>query len=750
MRDSLRPDGRLGVGTVALALFVGGLAAAAAYAFRVPGVDPSMWDGFAVVAGIRPPDAVLPGLWRMLASSAVRLWGVGGAVRALEVLGAAAVGVSSALVFLIVRQSLAFLCRFERRHAPWCRFLAPFFSFLAAVAFAAGDPLGRIGGALPPAGVRLVLFLASVHLALRWFAAGGAARILAAAAFAGMLSAETPFGLLLPIAFVFVSMAYWRCAADGIIEPPPAMFGTELPDGELPESSPLPRWRVLFAFLAAFLATAAADVAAYALAKGTVFDSWHFADLYVAWGVSWRAALLGAASPLGWVLGVSLCALPLLGALLTLPSVLRDDAQPPFGPGVLLFSVGVVALLQGGAFLSTRFWKFAPETMSVADDFLLAVFVLMAVAAVSLAGAALAFMCRGRAVARVTVPALFAAFAALSLRSLPKPTEAAMRAVVDDAVAETVAECRGAKWIFTDGLLDDAIELEALRRGIGLHPLDMMSGSAAVREDVARLLGGGSDLRLLSLGVPMLLRTWASEKAHGLDEAAVQLGFDFWRRDGLPLPESSGLVARTVWPDARLAADGVARAVEIARRIVALEDDVRRAHPPHALAEAYSAVAWRLSRFARLRGDEDLADALDRGNGALRYLTDTLAQERAKTFAQFTPKEGLLLALRRADFATATVYANAVLGNDEDDVDANFAMGMGALVRGRTDVAEQYLRKCLALRPDEPAVLNNLSILCRKSGRYDEAVKLAERALKLAPDNREVQKTLADAKARKP
>ena len=51
---------------------------------------------------------------------------------------------------------------------------------------------------------------------------------------------------------------------------------------------------------------------------------------------------------------------------------------------------------------------------------------------------------------------------------------------------------------------------------------------------------------------------------------------------------------------------------------------------------------------------------------------------------------------------------------------------------------------------NEVAALNNLSILCRKTNRFDEAVKLAEAAARICPDSEEVQKTLADAKAKKP
>ena len=129
----------------------------------------------------------------------------------------------AALFFLVVRQILALLYRGERIHAVWSRGLAPFFSVLAAVLLAASDPLGRIGGCLSAAGLHLLAFLLVVHLLLRWFVIGGAARLFAAMALMGVLSAESPLGLVLPLAFVFFYISVWRCVMDGFFAPPPTL-----------------------------------------------------------------------------------------------------------------------------------------------------------------------------------------------------------------------------------------------------------------------------------------------------------------------------------------------------------------------------------------------------------------------------------------------------------------------------------------------------------------------------------------------
>ena len=172
--------------------------------------------------------------------------------------------------------------------------------------------------------------------------------------------------------------------------------------------------------------------------------------------------------------------------------------------------------------------------------------------------------------------------------------------------------------------------------------------------------------------------------------------------------------------------------------------------PSPALASAFSAVTWRLSRFARLREDQQMADNLDIANTALKRMLSVIEYERMRTFMQLTPREGLHLALRRTDFAEARRYSMVVLLNDEYDPEANFAMGMGALMVKNFKDAEMYLRRCLKKRPKEPAVLNNLSIICRKQRRWQEAEDFARKAIALLPGSPEVRQTLSDALKKAP
>jgi len=61
-----------------------------------------------------------------------------------------------------------------------------------------------------------------------------------------------------------------------------------------------------------------------------------------------------------------------------------------------------------------------------------------------------------------------------------------------------------------------------------------------------------------------------------------------------------------------------------------------------------------------------------------------------------------------------------------------------------------YLKRVLKRRPGEPAVLNNLSIICRKKRRWQEAEDYARKAIAILPDSPEVKQTLSDALKKAP
>lgn len=742
----------LGVKDVVLAGLAGLLAAAAIFVWGIPGLDPAMWNEVAVAAGVRPPQTIFPGFWRIFSGWAFSAFGVGGAIRLLTGVGAALGGASAAFVYLIIRQAFALLIRTGRSYPVWSGRIAPFFAFVAAFLFGISDPLSRIARVFSPSLLRLTVVLAILHLALRWLLVGGQWRLFPLVALMGLLAAETPFAFLLPAFFIGAYVLVWHGVLDGLYVKPE----------KLPEPDELPKWRMFFLFLGSLALGAYLNAAEFVSLGGVEANGWGAHDVYFRYvGGYWRV-FAGAASVVGWVLGLAFGVLPLLVTLKVFPMVARDDQPMPFSLGVLLFLVGALAVMQCGMLPAARFWTFTKDIVLVQSGFLLAFFAFCAMVAFALFGAAFAFECqrtylgegepRPGILLRGLVPTLTAFVAVLACRTVPKPVESEMQRIVDEAVRETVAECDGVTYLFTDGHLDAAVELCAKERGQTLYTLSMMSGASAWECTVRTrpFDPETDDWKNAQMGVPVLLRVWAGEKVGGMDAAAIQLGFEFWRRDRKPLPTLSGLVAREKGLAAETAAAGVARAKALSSRILAIAPKMETADPSPALSSAFSAVSWRLSRFARIREDAALANDLDASNTALKKMISVIEQERQRTFLQMTPREGLQIALRRANFADARRYAAAVLRANEDDAEANFAMGMSALTMNRYADAERYLRRCLKARPNEPATLNNLSIICRKLRRYKEAEDFARRALKILPDSPEVKQTLSDALKKAP
>lgn len=142
-----------------------------------------------------------------------------------------------------------------------------------------------------------------------------------------------------------------------------------------------------------------------------------------------------------------------------------------------------------------------------------------------------------------------------------------------------------------------------------------------------------------------------------------------------------------------------------------------------------------------------LADRLDRFNPEWQKVQERMDWIGQRGGMRLTPKEGLKLGLAKADFKLARSYARKVVVTDEDDVHANFALGMSYFTEKQYGRAEMHLKKCLIRAPDEPAVLNNLAIVQLRIGRYAEAEANAMKALKHFPDSSEIKTTLRHIRA---
>lgn len=152
--------------------------------------------------------------------------------------------------------------------------------------------------------------------------------------------------------------------------------------------------------------------------------------------------------------------------------------------------------------------------------------------------------------------------------------------------------------------------------------------------------------------------------------------------------------------------------------------------------------ADRAGQTETAMADVKISDELDHNNESLQTILKDMEKARTETLKQITPREGLQLALIRADFALARRYAEPILEAVPDDPSANFAMGMSYLSQGQLARAEEFLKRCLIKNPKEPAVWNNLAMIMLKLGRHEEAMTHAKKALELIPESAEVKDTI--------
>ena len=301
-----------------------------------------------------------------------------------------------------------------------------------------------------------------------------------------------------------------------------------------------------------------------------------------------------------------------------------------------------------------------------------------------------------------------------------------MYGVVSDFVREMVTEAEDAKMIFTDGSLDEEILEECKRRRVTLEPCSMM-GRTFSRE------------------------TFMEKMTNGL--AVAQLGLEALRRMDKTKLCFSGTLFRYGKMSENVRVKGGEFATKLAERILDLQKrNVVDSLNDEEMKSKFLFVQWRIARMcsmradragdvARSRKDAELVEKLDDLNPELRRIHETIRWIRSRDGDSLTPREGLRIALERADFALARLYATPILTAEPTHPDANFGMGMSYFVEGKYAQAEPYFKASLVRRPNEPAVLNNLAIAQMRMGKLAEAKRHVREAFRLCPDSPEVKKT---------
>ena len=746
--------------------------------FAFPALYPAAWSDAAVAAGLRPPTTVLPGIWRVFAS-VFYLGGTATGNALLPWVGRILGALTAGFAFLFFRVLVMQLVRLRLRTAERREVVQRLAAFAGALFFMCSDPMWCSGQVSTPAGLLTLLALAALFLFIRFLLDGGAASALASMFLSGVLTAETPWGLLL---FVFCWYGYLRAFRRGAL-----CEDNPLLDQGAGQSA---RWMLSFIWLVGVAVGVGVNCASFISLKGLEAAGKAGGDLPLMYLVQWWHSLSGSANPFGFALAFGVCVLPFGLCLYLLPRAVDEERLLPFHVGAVTCFAGVLAYAQLAMLTALWFWNWT-SSVRLLSPFFEQLLVLSAagtvVCVLTIFGTEaccrdLARLQRrhfvqlsqsGRFVLFISVVVVLAA-GVLPGRVLKTTRE--MLKVIDDYAREVVAECGTAKWIFTDGSYDARYELLAAEQKKDLFAISLIAGGSPYAQYL-RTRGPLDAEDRLSLGVSAAtgLRTWVREKPSRMKDVAVQQGFEMWKRQGLPLPPCSGVLARPDGMDEAVCRQGLERSQKLAKRILDIyaAGGLQKA-AGHSVCELFRYAQWRLARLARMRAERadnagdvktagietKLSEELDDCNSSLQRILADMDHARLMMLRQQTPREGLQLALARADFALAANYARPILKAIKDDPDANFAMAMSYYVQKQWTRAEEHFKVYLTKRTNEPAVWNNLALVYMELQRFNEAEQHAKKALELVPNSAEVKDTLrqieharkraSEAKAEKP
>lgn len=741
---------------------------------------PHLWDEMAVAARLRPPVGALPGLWRGLLSVMYAYLPADAIPSVLRIMGLVSAAVLSWLVYSILDDSLPDILRFRMRFLARGRAIVRFILSVSTMFFMCNEAVWRSCQGFGTTTFHLLLALVGLRLVIGFFHEGGNWRLYVSMLIWGVMGADGPVGVV----FGLVTLAaVYRKAF------------TNLDDNENPLANPIARRLVIGRMIrigfVAWLSAFATNYWLYGWFGGVrAAEDIPTNIVVVCFGGFWKA-FLSAVSPTGWMLAVGIVVAPFVVVLILLRKALTEDRFIGLSYAIVYLITGFISWsqLSGISCLWFRSWL---SGTAVRDDFANAFFCFVGTVTLVWALSVLCktFHFRGvRHIAAEQFPDavesetgnwailqmvqnsrygrwLIRALPFLLVASaLPMRGEWSLRrmlGIVDDYVKETVRESAGASRIFTDGMLDAAIELEAHRQGRRLLALSVFSGGSeydiAVRQ---RDIESEEDLKALESGAADALRYWTNEFPERLEDIAVQVGFERWKNAKIDYRlVYSGVLARFSKEGDDMDQEGIGIARALGDRII----DVYEYLYPDSVTDRrarqlFRFVQWRLSHLCRVRADilgatvwgteenrdEVLCKKLDELNAELQSISKRVGWMSEHHGAALLPREGLRLGLERADFRMAKSFAEIVLRSDPDDASANFAIGMFYLMDGQYARSEAYLERSLKRRSEDAAVLNNLSVVALRLNRPLDALRYAERAAKAAPESREIVRTLKRA-----
>lgn len=561
--------------------------------FSCSGLDPALWDDAACAHGLVAPQTVFGSVCRLLPGAMTQVGGwLGG-------------GLLAFLLAMIVRAAFVLLVRPAVSSAKGWMLYANVFSACAAILAVCSSPVWQICQALTPTLCQLLGLCGAILLFLRWLTVGRMRRLLPMMAVLGLFAADGPYAFVLLLAGYLAFGLVWKDAVNGSLR-----LKTHLLDWD-----ELPVWRMLVSFLLPMFLGMALNMKAFASSGGLAAAGWSRKNLLFHYAMSYGSEFVGHRTYMGLAAFLLLGVLPFFVALRVMIRQGYEESKMSFPRGCAVALTGLVALLQILPYPSLWFWRWSvqPAANSVA---------LPLACCFAAVAACFALMCfvadnsesldHADRIWKGVVPVVLGGLALLGLSGVCQPWTHKMQNLVNEAISATVGEMDSGDWIFTDGVLDRGLELEACRQKRVVWPMNLLAETSP-REVFLRNRGltNATDRIVVQRGAVELLRHWAKAEPSQRKNLAVQLAHDEFSFASNAVPVH-GVVAS--WPNrsdretadrsAKVSSDLAARALQIAS-----SDALDSA--PLSLTQTFYEVMWRLSCQARLRGDADLADRLD-------------------------------------------------------------------------------------------------------------------------------------------
>ena len=735
-----------------------------------PCLSPGLWGDTAVAMGVRPAEHVMPGYFTLVTTVVHSFLGTSATPLMLNLIGRIALSLIAASVYMVIREMLVFIMRARPQRSKRRSLVIQIASVVGSVAFISTDPVWAAGQSLSETTILLLLTLGAVESYFLFLRKGTVRYAYLCALLLGLLSAESPMGLVLVAAFVALNFLVLKVLP--ILESP--FFR--------PEVIAVAKWYMTFIFMASLIFGVGLNCWTYIHHNGLTAIGESVGSIPLAYLLGYWGRFSGAADLTGWILVIGACIIPFVVTIVRFPPAADEEVFLSYSTGMVFLFCGAVALAQSCPIPELWFWSYSRHI----SPYLLSVGILLA--AVALAGGVTILgvdsLCRDhmrlalqqfsvddddedspnvssrlstliRRVGMILIPILLIA---VMVPGRFKSATREMLNIIRATVAQMVEEAGDAEYLFSDDNLDTAIELESAMQGGNLKCLSMMGGGAPYKVYLRTrgLTEDKEDKFSFTFDAAMGLRGWIRDRPARLENCAIQLGHDLWKRDGKAIPPVGGILTRpTGWKSDAEREAFVARARSLAERALALSAKGLKDCTDTATRSAFWNALWRISRGCTYRAeradlagdaeaaiaDTELADRLNAINETYKDMQKAIIKQRDRMSSQLTTREGLQLALVRADFTMGKLYAETVLAAEPDNPDANFAMGMFYVKERQLARAEEYLKRCLIRKPNEPAVYNNLAMIELELGKLDAAEINVQKALKIIPESASVRDT---------